>query len=208
MYCVCLANLLRTSSENSDSLFSPKTILIWELTSPALDEASTVQVFFRKFDEERYVASPIKCLKAVISRPQEGYIVQCTWYTVELKPYIYIWLKRYIFKRKRLFAWSSTIQRFMVAVRAIALQLCRRSIIPTETFFQILHIYRDYRNNRQYYRLLFFFAQYCNITKRWRLNWVTNWVVFMIKWNWNYSGFIWTSLFLMAESDAAATRDY
>ena len=69
---------------------------------------------FRKFDEERYVASPIKCLKAVISRPQEGYIAQCTWYTVELKPYIYIWLKRYIFKRKRLFAWSSTIHRFMV----------------------------------------------------------------------------------------------
>ena len=42
---VCLANLLRTSSENSDSLFSPKTIPICELTSPALNEASTVQVF-------------------------------------------------------------------------------------------------------------------------------------------------------------------
>ena len=120
---------------------------------------------FRKFDDERYVASPIKCLEAVISRPQEGYIAQCTWYTVELKRYIYIyiyiyiythiytWLKRYIFKRKRLFAWSSTIQWFMAAVRAIALQLCRRS---NWNIFQILPLYRDYRNNRQYYRLFFF----------------------------------------------------
>ena len=163
---VCLANLLRTSSENSDSLFSPKTVPIWELTSPALNEASTVQVF-RKFDDERYVASPIKCLEAVMSRPQEGYIAQCTWYTVELKRYIhihiyiyiyiyiYIWLKRYIFKRKRSFAWSSTIQWFMAAVRAIALPLCRRS---NWNIFQILPMYQDYRNNRQYYRLHFFCA--------------------------------------------------
>ena len=35
---VCLANLLRTSSENSDSLFSPKTVPIWELTSPVQEE--------------------------------------------------------------------------------------------------------------------------------------------------------------------------
>lgn len=162
---------------------------------------------FRKFDEERYVATPIKCLEAVISRPQEGYIAQCTWYTVELKRYIYIWLKRYIFKRKRLFAWSSTIQRFMAAVRAIALQLCRRSIIPTETFFKYcpyIGIIATIGN----IIVCFFFAQYCNVTKRWRLNWVTNWVVFMIEWSWNYSGFIWTSLFLMAERDATATRDY
>lgn len=100
---------------------------------------------------------------------------------------------------------DTTIHRFMV--RAIALQLCRRSIIPTETFFKYctyIGIIATIGN----IIVCFFFAQYCNITKRWRLNWVTNWVVFMIKWNWNYSGFIWTSLFFMAESDAAATRDY
>ena len=192
MYCVCLVNLLRTSSENSDSLFSPKTMLIWELC-PALDEASTVQVWRRWYLGHRKVIS-------------------LSWNDISLSVhdipliYIYIWLKRYIFKRKRLFVWSSTIQRFMAAVRKIALQLCRRPIIPTETFSNIAHI--SGLSQQSAILLFAFFAQYCNVTKRWRLNWVTSWVVFMIEWSWNYSGFIWTSLFLMAERDATATRDY
>ena len=132
MYCVCLANLLRTSSENSDSLFSPKTMLIWELTSPALDEASTVQVWRRWYLGHR---KDISLSWKDISLSVHDIPLSWTIYI-----YIYIWLKRYIFKRKRLFAWSSTIQRFMAAVWTIALQLCRRPIIPTETFSNIAHI--------------------------------------------------------------------
>ena len=149
MYCVCLVNLLRTSSENSDSLFSPKTMLIWELTSPALDEASIVQVWKRWYLGHRKDISlswndiPLSVHDIPLS--WSGiyvcvYIYIYIYIYIYMYVYIYIWLKRYIFKRKRLFARSSTIQRFMAAVRTIALQLCRRPIIPTETFSNIAQI--------------------------------------------------------------------
>ena len=185
-------------------------MLVWELTSPALDEASTVQIWKRWYLGHRKDISlswndiPLSVHDIPLS--WSGIYV-CVHIYIYIYIYIYIWLKRYIFKRKRLFAWSSTIQRFMAAVWTIALQLCRRPIIPTETFSNIAHI-SVLSQQSAILSFAFFFAQYCNVTKRWRLIWVTSWVVFMIEWSWNYSGFIWTSLFLMAERDATATRDY
>ena len=137
MYCVCLVSLLRTSSENSDSLFSPKTMLVWELTSPALDEASTVKVWKRWYLGHRKDIS-----LSWNDIPLSVHDIPLSWSGIYVCIYIYIyfWLKRCIFKRKWLFAWSSTIQRFMAAVRKIALQLCRRPIIPTEMFSNIAQI--------------------------------------------------------------------